>query len=290
MKFTDPNYLQNDQYRNADNLNARIAIHERFSTNPQGGFPWMWDVLAKLPAEARVLELGCGSGAMWMACPERIPAGWSITLSDFSAGMLDSAWRNLVTLGRGFKFEQIDTQSIPYPDETFDIVIANSMLYHVPDRPKALGEIRRVLRPGGYLVAATGGENHLKEMHEWFERFDAGNEISIFQNPFTLENGLAQLQPFFQDIEIRRYPDGLRITEIPPLMAYLRSSSSYGAAPEPVFAELEQELNSELQAKGTIHITKDSGLFLARKRETLSEFFRNSPLVGLDLPDRHDRG
>lgn len=267
MKFTDPNYLQNDQYRNADNLNARIAIHERFSTNPQGGFPWMWDVLEKLPAEAKVLELGCGSGAMWKTCPERIPVGWSITLSDFSAGMLDSAWRNLITLGRGFKFEQIDAQTIPYPDETFDIVIANSMLYHVPDRPQALAEIHRVLCPGGHLVAATGGENHLKEMHEWFERFDAGNEISIFQNPFTLENGLAQLQPFFQNIEIRRYPDGLRITEIPPLMAYLRSSSSYGAAPEAVFAQLEQELTAELQAKGAIYITKDSGLFLARKSD-----------------------
>ena len=107
-KFTDKTYLQTDQYRDAGNLNARIAIHERFSTNPQGWFPWVWDILSALPAEAKVLELGCGSGALWSTCPERIPPGWSVTLSDFSAGMLDSAWRSLVTLGRGFKFEQID--------------------------------------------------------------------------------------------------------------------------------------------------------------------------------------
>jgi ubiquinone/menaquinone biosynthesis C-methylase UbiE len=266
MKFTDPNYLQNDQYRNADNLNARIAIHERFSTNPRGWFPWMWDVLAELPAEAKVLELGCGSGAMWMACPERIPAGWSLIISDFSAGMLDSAWRNLVTLGRGFKFEQIDAQAIPYPDETFDLVIANSMLYHVPDRPRALSEIRRVLRPGGHLVAATSGVNHLKEMDEWFRSTKSAMDFSAVANPFTLENGLEQLQPFFGQIEIRRYEDNLRITEIPPLMAYLHSTSRVGDAPEAVFAKLEQELTAELQAQGTIHITKDSGLFLARKQ------------------------
>ncbi len=266
-KFTDPTYLQTDQYRNADNLNARIVLHERFSTNPRGWFPWMWDVLAELPAEAKVLELGCGSGAMWMACPERIPAGWSITISDFSAGMLDSAWRNLVTLGRGFKFEQIDAQSIPYPDETFDLVIANSMLYHVPDRPKALGEIRRVLRPGGHLVAATSGVNHLKEMDEWFRSTKSDMDFSAVANPFTLENGLKQLRPFFSQIEIRRYEDGLRITEIPPLMAYLRSTSRVGAAPEAVFAKLEQELTAELQAKGEIFVTKDSGLFLARKSD-----------------------
>jgi hypothetical protein len=72
-KFTNPAYLQTDQYRNADNLNARIAIHERFSTNPQGWFPWVWDILSELPAQADVLELGCGSGAIWTACPERVP-------------------------------------------------------------------------------------------------------------------------------------------------------------------------------------------------------------------------
>lgn len=265
-KFTDPTYLQTDQYRNADNLNARIVIHERFSTNPQGGFAWMWNILMKLPAEAKVLELGCGSGTLWTTCPERIPPGWSVTISDFSAGMLDSAWRNLVTLGRGFKFEQIDAQSIPYGDETFDIVIANAMLYHVPDRPKALGEIRRVLRTGGALVAATAGSNHLKEFPDWFERLDPTAERVAFKNPFSLENGLAQLEPFFSDIEIHRYPDNLRITEIPPLMAYLKSSTTYGNKPESIFAQLEQELTAELQSKGAIFITKSGGLFLARKR------------------------
>lgn len=264
-QFTDPNYLQNDQYGSADNLNARIALHERFSANPRGWFGWLWDALAELPAQAKALELGCGSGAMWMACPERIPAGWSITVSDFSAGMVDAAWRNLVTLGRGFKFEQIDAQAIPYPGETFDIVIANFMLYHVPDRPRALAEIHRALRPGGHLVAATAGASHLKEMDAWFERLDPTREMAAFRNPFTLENGSEQLKPFFSPIEIRRYPDSLRVTELPPLMAYLRSTSKFGDAPEAAFAQLEDELAAELQAQGAIHITKESGLFLARK-------------------------
>jgi SAM-dependent methyltransferase len=264
-KFTDPTYLQTDQYRDASNLNARIVLHERFSINPQGWWPWIWEILAEFPAQADVLELGCGSGAMWMACPEKIPPGWRVTVSDFSPGMLDSAWRNLITLGRGFKFEQIDAQAIPYPDAAFDIVIANFMLYHVPDRQKALTEIRRVLRPGGILVAATGGENHLREIKDWFENLDLQAEIAVFRSPFTLESGLAQLQPFFSNIQTLRYPDGLRITELPPLMAYLKSTTSYGENPESVFAQLEHQLADELQTKGAIDITKDSGLFLAIK-------------------------
>lgn len=264
-KFTDPTYLKTDQYRNADKLNTRITIHERFSTNPQGWFPWVWDELAKLPTEAKVLELGCGSGALWSACPERIPAGWSITLSDFSAGMLDSAWRNLVTLGRGFKFEQIDAQAIPYPDETFDLVIANHMLYHVPDRPKALAEIQRVLKPGGHLVATTVGEAHLRELNAWMQSVDAEYEISRPTSAFNLESGMAQLVPFFKLVTSSRYPDSLRVTEVDSLIAYLRSFPRAAEFSEASITVLRREMEAELQAQGVISITKDSGLFLAIK-------------------------
>lgn len=262
-QFTNPTYLQNEQYRDSSRLDARIELHKRFSANPQGWFPWLWDVLTQLPTQAQVLELGCGSGAMWMACPERIPPGWRIAISDFSPGMLDSAWRNLVTLGRGFKFEQIDAQSIPYPDKTFDVVIANFMLYHVPDRPKALREICRVLQAGGTLVAATGGANHMQEITGLFRRLHLNEDFPIPENPFTLENGLAQLQPFFGSIETRLYPDHLRITEIPPLIAYLQSSTRFGEQSKAAFEALEKELSVELQDKGAIHISKDSGLFWA---------------------------
>jgi hypothetical protein len=122
-----------------------------------------------------------------------------------------------------------------------------------------------VLRPNGCLVAATSGVNHLKEMDEWFIRFKTDNDFSAVASPFTLENGLEQLEPFFSQVEIRRDVDNLRITEILPLMAYIRSTSSVGSAPETAFAQLEQELTAELLSKGEIHVTKDSGLFLAIK-------------------------
>lgn len=264
-KFTDQTYLRNDQYRDASNLNARIEIHQRFSTNPQGWFPWVWETLEQLPPTARVLELGCGAGSLWSACPERIPPGWSLTLSDFSAGMLESAWRNLVVIGRGIKFEQIDAQSIPYPDETFEIVIANHMLYHIPDWAKALGEIRRVMKPGGYLVATTFGAKHLKDMDNWLQRADATMGLSASTGFFTLENGLHQLEAFFSHTELKHYIDSLRITEVEPLMAYICSSTSASGLSESAFAELRAELEGELQSKGAIHVTKDSGLFLAVK-------------------------
>lgn len=79
--FTDPQFLARSQYRNSDNLDARIAIHKRFSANPYGWFHWMFDAFSTLTENAHVLELGCGSGELWRACAERIPAGWKVTLS-----------------------------------------------------------------------------------------------------------------------------------------------------------------------------------------------------------------
>jgi ubiquinone/menaquinone biosynthesis C-methylase UbiE len=209
---------------------------------------------------------------MWKECVDRIPDGWRITLSDLSDGMIDAAWRNLVVTGRAFKFEQIDAQSIPYPDETFDIVIANFMLYHVPDRPKALQEIHRVLRSpdpvsgqgGGHFVAATSSREHLKELNTWLKKASPDKFI-LFNSPFSLDNGLEQLKPFFSAIETKQYDNNLRVTEIEPLMAYIFSTTKAKDIPESSLLRIREELEDILSQKGEIFITTDAGLFLAVK-------------------------
>ncbi len=264
-KFTDQQYLTKDQYKDASNLDARLEIHRRFSTNPYGWFNWIFDTLAKLPKEANVLELGTGSGALWINIADKIPVKWNITLSDLSQGMLDAAWRNLAVTGRNFKFEQIDAQEIPYPDETFDIVIANHMLYHVPDREKALSEIKRVLKKGGHLIATTVGENHMLEITDWLQRTDKDNDFSPFTLPFTLENGEAQLEKYFEKVKVSCYEDNLHVTEIEPLIIYLRSAIRASEVSEDELAKVRTELEKELKQNGRIFISKDSGLFEAIK-------------------------
>ena len=264
-KFTDQQYLKTDQYKDATNLDARVEIHKRFSTNPYGWMNWVFDRLLKLPDDAKILELGSGPGYLWHENVNRIPAGWRITLSDLSPGMLDSAWRNLVVTGRAFQFREMDAQSIPFEAETFDTVIANHMLYHVPDRVKAITELKRVLKPGGRLIATTVGENHMKETMDWFRRVHVSNVWESFANPFTLENGWQQLRPFFANITLSHYEDNLHVTEIEPLMNYIRSGLKVRELSETELANLQQDLEKELQEKGKILITKDSGLFEAIK-------------------------
>jgi ubiquinone/menaquinone biosynthesis C-methylase UbiE len=265
LRFTDQQYLTQDQYKDSSNLDARIVLHQRFSINPQGWFNWVFDTLIKLPVKANVLELGCGSGEMWKECASRIPAGWVITLTDLSDGMLDAAWRNLVPLGRNFKFEQMDAQSILYGDKSFDAVIANHMLYHVPDREKALAEIKRVLKDDGHLIATTVGNAHILEIVQWLKRVRTKEQPLRFSSPFTLENGQEQLQKFFSQVAMPRYVDNLEVTEIAPLFAYIRSSLGAVDLSEEKLGELKKDLTAVLEKEGKIFIRKDSGLFEATK-------------------------
>ncbi|MEZ4608117.1 MAG: class I SAM-dependent methyltransferase [Deinococcales bacterium] len=92
---------------------------------------------------------------------------------------------NLQSL-KGVEFLQIDAEEIPFADNSFDAVIANHMLYHVADRPKALGEIARVLKANGKLYATTVGERHMGELTVLVNAFR--KEPANFRLGFILEN------------------------------------------------------------------------------------------------------
>jgi len=266
-RLTDRSYLLGEQYRDASNLNARIHLHERFSTNARGWMPWLLDQLA-LPATCRILELGTGPGDLWRKNAGRTPPGWDVTLSDLSPGMVEAARGALAGVPHPFAFAVADAQAIPFPNATFDAVIASSMLYHVPDRPRALAEIRRVLAPGGRLYAATVGEAHLRELDDLLRRFDPAPETygASAASPFTLENAPAQLAPYFPQIELRPYEDALVITEAAPLVAYLLSMARTDSLSAERTAELAAFVERELVAHGgALRITKDSGVFICER-------------------------
>lgn len=264
-----PEQLKSDQYRDARQLDARIALHRRFSTNPQGWPGWLFEQLEGLVAHraADLLELGCGPGVLWTENARAIPAGWRIRLSDFSPGMLADAEERLDTARHPFSFEVIDAEAIPHAEESFDCVLANHMLYHVPDRPRALAEIRRVLRPGGLLFASTLSGDTMAEMGEVVRAATDRQTFSQMRmaGNFLLENGAEQLNPFFVSVEMRTYHDALEITETEPVLAYYRSM----ILDEPLTdAELEQirtHIRERIEREGVFHVRKNGGVFLARK-------------------------
>jgi len=264
-RINDQAYLCNEQYKDSSNLDARIRLHVEFSRNKYGWFRWVFDQY-DFPPQARVLELGCGPGDLWLENMDRISEDWEISLSDFSSGMLNQAWEKLADQDYPFTFETIDAQSIPYTDNHFDVVIANHFLYHVPDRPKALTEIRRILRPKGRFYATTIGRNHMKELPDLVARFDpdTSDYLRNSEIPFTLEDGADQLNPYFSDVQMMRYPDEIRVTDVDILLDYVCSGMRLGID-KSRRDELARFIRQEMDANnGMIVIQKDSGIFLAR--------------------------
>ena len=257
------NYLREVQYRDDRNVEARINLHERFSVNPRGWHRWVFERLA-IPPDASVLELGCGPGTLWAKNRDRIDPSWRLTLSDFSSGMVGVARQTLADVGESFQFACIDAQAIPFADAGFDVVIANHMLYHVPDRERALREIRRALRLGGVLYAATNGHAHLRELDDLAATVGYDHEMILSAMEFGLETGRAQLERFFVEVAIARYEDGLVVTQPEPLMDYIASMSTARSFDASALATVRAHVESVIAAEGAFRITKNSGLFTAR--------------------------
>ncbi len=93
MTLSDPDFVAG-QYRDASNLEARIALHRRFGAGETPLPRWIFEQL-DLPPDARILELGCGPGQLWSENEERIPDGWTVTLTDASPGMVRAARERL---------------------------------------------------------------------------------------------------------------------------------------------------------------------------------------------------
>jgi ubiquinone/menaquinone biosynthesis C-methylase UbiE len=246
-----------------------MELHKLFSTNRYGWQRFVFDHLVDLPPESRVLELGSGPGKLWTENIYRIPSGWKITLSDFSPGMVEEQRQNLADVPGQFSFEVVDAQAIPFPDATFDAVIANHMLYHVPDRDKAFSEIKRVLKPGGRFFAATNGKDHLKELGELALRFDPNFKYTpgvVVASEFSLDNGVAQLAKWFPNVRMEEYKDNLEVTEAEPLLNYILSTErARNALAGERLEKLRHFIEQEIAAQGAIHLTKSTGLFMMTK-------------------------
>ena len=261
--ISDSARLLREQYRDGSNLSVRIRLNQKFSTNRYGFFRWMFDRV-QIPENARVLELGCGTGILWRGSVQ-VPRGWRMILTDMSGGMLREARTNLAQRENSFSYLQADAQAIPFRDASFDAVIANHMLYHVPDIARALGEIGRVLKPAGFCYAATMGLAHMREMNEMASRFFSLPRMTESTTRFGLESGEPYMRRAFSDVKLDRYPDSLVVTEAAPLIDYICSMRVRSRISDQQVAALRQHLENEIAERGEIRITKDTGLFIAQR-------------------------
>jgi ubiquinone/menaquinone biosynthesis C-methylase UbiE len=251
------------QYEDSRNFKQRTALHARFATNRYGWYRWIFDQF-ELGDKVRILELGCGPGALWKRNLERVPDSSLIVLSDFSAGMLRDCAANLGPGSARIKFCQLDAALLPFRDQGFDSVVANMMLYHVPERARAISDIRRVLTPKGALYATTTGRAYMREIQETAWRILDVSPRTASAELFGLETGFEQLRAVFPRVETRRYHTSLRVTETQPLLDYFLSMKPLVSPSPDRLSALREHFDGMIAEQGEIAIPMDLGMLIAR--------------------------
>jgi SAM-dependent methyltransferase len=220
--------------------------------------------------DEQVLDVGCGSGAYYDLIQASQP---DITYHglDYSEGMLASHAGTRLVLG--------DAPHLPYADASFDVVMANHMIYHIADIDTALVEFRRVLKPEGTLVVATNSVQTMPELQVLMRRailLLARSGATQVQPPtpasdrFALENGTRQLARHFYAVMRHDLPSKLIFPDIDPIMDYLESSRSLrepqlpeGVEWDDVMMIMRQQISHLINHLGELVINKLAGVLVA---------------------------
>ncbi len=254
------------QYQNSSNIAARIRLHSQYSVNPQGWFPWLYEQCG-IQDGMKILEIGCGNAQLWTENRNRLPKELSVVLSDISEGMIREIRRDKRLDAAHFSFGVEDCQHLPYKPETFDLVIANHMLFYCENIPAVLDEVERVLKKGGGFICSTYGSKHMKEINELVQEFDHRIMLSAerLYERFGRENGKGILEQYFNEVVWLPYEDSLVIDVPEPLIEYILSC--HGNQNQYIvdrYTKFRAFVAKKMSYK-KLTITKDAGAFISKK-------------------------
>jgi ubiquinone/menaquinone biosynthesis C-methylase UbiE len=219
-----------------------------------------------------VADVGCGNG---FDLRQIVPQGrcrHAIGL-DLSAGMLRSL-EDLRQSG-GLSLIQADAQCLPLPDESVDVAMAMHMLYHVPDVPAAIRELRRITKRGGTVLASTNSSDHLAEIHELLDAAVSSQldrrVPAMPADSFTTQTGTAILSREFSSVTLRTFDVSLSIPTAEPVITYVASIRepilTWIGEPldfDAVLDDIAVKVEQVIQAQGSFRATTHMGVFICR--------------------------
>ena len=260
----DKNYLKKHQYKSSGNLEARIAIHEKFRTNTESFHKWVWNNL-KISQPIKVLEVGCGTGQFWTENYDSLPSDSHLTLTDFSEGMIEKIKSNVKH--SNIKFEVAGIEDLPYNDNSFDLVMAHHVIYHSSDKDKAISELKRVAKPNGIISITTNSEKHMLNVYTISYSID--NNFSMVRNidGFTEEDADSLLPKHFTKINKKIYEDLLKVTDLNVMIDYMKSTTEPRKMnlKSSFYEEYSKIVENEINEKGYFGIPKRSPHFICIK-------------------------
>lgn len=265
--FTDPKPVTQRHFRRAEACLSSIEIIGRYATDVDAITRTLVEAIRPERAEARVCELGFGSGWLLEELAKEFPEAVLVGL-DQSPGMTAHV-REL--LGSKAEIVRGDMEQLPFADASFDTVATCWTLYFMNDIDAALEEIKRTIRPGGKLVAATVAPDNEIELDELYH---AATEAALgprepvdVTDRFNLESGGAFLARHFDDVQVREWRGELRLPDVETLVAFWKggwAKTLLGDQMPRVELEVARLAEEWLARDGELHVTRGGGLFVGR--------------------------
>jgi ubiquinone/menaquinone biosynthesis C-methylase UbiE len=174
----------------------------------------MLDMVDLQPGE-HVLDVACGTGLVSLRMAATVGASGAVVGTDISGQMVEAARRIAVERHvTNVRFERADAEALPFASATFDAAVCGLGLMYVPDPIKALGEMRRLLRPGGRAAAAVWGARRNCGWAEIFPITDARVASDVCPMFFQLGTQDMLAHAFaaagFADVRLERLATTLR--------------------------------------------------------------------------------
>ena len=158
-----------------------------------------------------------------------------------------------------------DAQTLPFADDSFDVVLAMHMLYHVPDRALGIRELRRVMRADAVTLVVTNSDRHLREIDEIVVAA-AGRSLPSNRLTFTLESGEPELRATFAHVDRHDMASELVITEVEPIVEYVQSMRAFVSDDElaPVLDEVRARVAAKIAESSAFRVRTAAGCFVCR--------------------------
>jgi ubiquinone/menaquinone biosynthesis C-methylase UbiE len=231
--------------------------YERYFV-PAIGAPVADDLIkvAALRQNERVLDVACGTGVMARLASQLVGAAGVVAGLDVNPGMLAVA-RTTTSPAMTIEWHEASAQAMPFPDESFDVVLCQMGLQFMPDKEAALREMRRVLTPGGRLILNIPGPIPLplNILAEALARNIGPEAAGVVNQVFSLHD-TAEVQSLlssagFRDISVEDHNKSLRLP-VPEefLWQFVHSTPLAAAvtrAEEERLASLEQDVLAKWQ-------------------------------------------
>lgn len=254
LRADDPAYVRY-QYADDEKLRIRKETHERYTEGGVGFHEWVMEQVGARPGQS-LLDIGSGTGEDYHPLLRRV----DIVAMDLSLGMLAKV--------RGSKRVNGDAQALPFQDEAFDRVMADHMLYHVPDKVAALREMRRVARPGGRVVITANSRNSYRNL--WEMRNEAIAELGLPEHYgvgywFALED-VELVECVFPHVRVEEIRSAFVFPSAEPVFRYLATGPASVETEEDcqrLFSLMRPRIEEIVQREGSFRVPKTAGCFIA---------------------------